>query len=191
PAQSGNGRGEESTQVDGVRMRYLRAGSGPALVLVHGLLGYSSNWRSAIPILAHTREVFAPDMPGSGFSDCPESLDGRLAAAARRLSRFLDTVGISRCDLVGSSYGGTTVWRLAALQPTRIRSLVLVSPANPWSKIGRRRLAALSIPGVGPLFPYVSRRARFLHGYFVRRMYGDPARVRPETLYSYSLPLAR
>lgn len=172
-------------------MRFLHAGRGPALVLVHGLLGYSHNWRSAIPILAQAREVFALDMPGAGCSDCPKGLDARLIATAQRLSRFLDTAGISRCDLIGSSYGGTTALRLAALEPSRIRSLVLVSPANPWSRIGRKRLAALGLPGVGVLFPAISRRVRFLHGYFVRRMYGDPARVTPETLHGYSLPLVR
>jgi pimeloyl-ACP methyl ester carboxylesterase len=189
--QSTSGVDERSTQVDGLGVRFLHSGRGPALVLVHGLLGYSHNWRSAIPILAQAREVFAPDMPGSGFSDCPLGLDARLVAAAQRLSRFLDTMGISCCDLMGSSYGGTTALRLAALEPSRVRSLVLVSPANPWSSIGRKRLAALGLPGVGLMFPSISRRARFLHGYFVGRMYGDPARVTAETLRSYSLPLAR
>jgi pimeloyl-ACP methyl ester carboxylesterase len=191
PAQSACGIVERSIQVDSVSVRFLHAGRGPALVLVHGLLGYSHNWQSAIPILGQSREVFAPDMPGAGFSDCPRGLDALLVAAAQRLSRFLDTVGISRFDLVGSSYGGATALRLAALEPSRVRSLVLVSPANPWSRIGRKRLAALALPGVGVLFPSISRRVRFLHAYFVRRMYGDPARVTAETLYSYSLPLVR
>jgi pimeloyl-ACP methyl ester carboxylesterase len=191
PAQNASGIDERSIEVDGLRIRFLHGGHGAALVLVHGLLGYSSNWRSAIPILAEDREVFAPDMPGAGFSDSPHGLDGRLVAATGRLSRFLDSVGVARCDLVGSSYGGATALRLAALEPSRVRSLILVSPANPWSHIGRRRLAALGVPGVGLLFPSVSRRARFLHGYFVRRMYGDPARVTAETLRSYSLPLGR
>ena len=191
PAQSACGIDTRSIPVDGVCVRFLHAGRGPALVLVHGLLGYSHNWRSAIPILAQEREVFAPDMPGAGFSDCPQGLDARLVAAAQRLSRFLDTVGISSFDLVGSSYGGATALRLATLEPSRIRSLVLVSPANPWSRIGRKRLAALGLPGIGTLFPPISRHVRFLHGYFVRRMYGDPARVTAETLHSYSLPLAR
>lgn len=191
PARNASGIDERSIEVDGLRIRFLHAGHGPALVLVHGLLGYSSNWRSAIPILAEDCEVFAPDMPGAGFSDCPRGLDARLTAAAERLSRFLDSVGVARCDLVGSSYGGSTALMLAAIEPSRVRRLVLVAPANPWSRIGNKRLAALGLPGVGVLFPPISRRARFLHGYFVRRMYGDPARVTAETLRSYSLPLAR
>src|ERR1043166_6840326 len=130
--------GERSTEVDGTNVRYSRVGQGSALVLVHGLLGYSFSWRYAIPILAKKRVVYALDMPGSGFSDAPPALDARLSAAAHRLSRFLDTLGIKHCDLIGSSYGGATALRLATIVPQRIKTLILVSPANPWSMIGRK-----------------------------------------------------
>lgn len=183
--------GEQSTEVDGINVRYSRAGNGSPLVLVHGLLGYSFSWRYAIPIFAQNRAVYALDMPGSGFSDALPALDARLSAAAHRLSRFLDTLGIRHCDLIGSSYGGATALRLATSEPHRIKTLVLVSPANPWSMIGRKRLAVLGIPGVRLIFPHISRRLRFMHGYFVRRMYGDPARVSADTLHGYSLPLVR
>jgi pimeloyl-ACP methyl ester carboxylesterase len=180
-----------SVVIDGVTIRYSRSGSGHAVVLVHGLMGYSFSWRHAVPILAKNRTVVALDMPGSGFSDAPRELDAHLSAAARRLSQFLDKIGIEGCDLVGSSYGGATALRMATLEPSRIKTLVLVSPANPWSRIGRKRLVAIGIPGVRILFPDLARRMRFLHRYFVRRMYGDPARVSAETLRGYSLPLAR
>jgi pimeloyl-ACP methyl ester carboxylesterase len=74
-------------------------------------------------------------MPGAGFSECRADLDFRLISAARRLLAFLDAAGIGACDLVGSSYGGSTAMMLAGLVRSRIRSLVLVSPANPWSRI--------------------------------------------------------
>ena len=193
PNEIGGIVNERFLDVDGSQVRYLHAGRGrgPALVLVHGLLGYSFSWRFAIPLLARQREVFAIDMPGAGFTESPRVLDGRLAAAAKRLSRFMDAAGIGHCDLVGSSYGGTTALQLAASEPGRIRTLSLVSPANPWSKIGRKRLGALRIPVVGWLFPKVARRARFLHRYFVRRMYGDSTRIAADTIQGYSLPLAR
>src|SRR5215469_16737786 len=119
---------EQFVEVDGLSVRFLHAGQGPALVLVHGLLGYSFSWRRVIPTLAQGREVFAIDMPGSGLSSCHSGLDCHLAAAAHRLARFLDVVGIEQCDLVGSSYGGTTGLRLATLEPERIRALILVAP---------------------------------------------------------------
>ena len=182
---------ERWLQADGLHIRFWRAGSGPAAVLVHGLLGYSFSWREVIPILAKDREVFAPDMPGAGFSECRADLDFRLIGAARRLLSFLNAAGIDSCDLVGSSYGGSTAIMLAGLVPSRIRRLVLVSPANPWSRIGRKRLALLRIALIAHIFPRLARAAHPVHRYFVRRMWGDPGLVSKETLAGYTRPLVR
>lgn len=181
----------ESVQVDGLSVRFQHAGSGPAMVLVHGLLAYSFSWRFALPHFAHQREVFAPDMPGWGFSDLDPSLDCRVDAAARRLARFMDAVGIRNCDLVGTSFGGTTSLMLATQQPDRLRTLTLISPANPWSRIGRKRLALLNISILGSLFPPFARAVYPLGGFFLRRMYGDPHAVTEDTIRGYSLPLRR
>lgn len=176
---------------EGLRIRFKRAGSGPSLVLVHGLLGYSFSWRNVIPILARNWEVFAPDMPGAGFSERRADLDCQLGSAAHRLLTFLDAAKITSCDLIGSSYGGATAILAAAMAPEKVRKLVLVSPANPWSSIGRRRLALLRNPGVSALFSPIARAAHPLHSYFVKRMWGDPSRITQETLVGYSLPLRR
>ena len=181
----------EWARVDGLRVRFAHAGSGPALVLVHGLLGYSFSWRQVIPTFAGQFEVFAPDLPGAGLSDNDASLDCRLSSAAKRLLGFLDAVGVGSCDLVGSSYGGTTALMLAALAPSRVRCLVLVSPANPWSKIGRIRLALLRNRIAAATFPGIARPMRTFHDYFLRRMWGDPRRITPEIYRGYSAPLGR
>ena len=182
---------ENWLQVDGLQMRFWRAGLGPPVVLVHGLLGYAFSWRRVIPILARESEVFAPDMPGAGFSECRSGLDFRLAGAARRLRAFLDAAGVGSCDLVGSSYGGSTAVMLAGMAPSRVRSLVLVSPANPWSRIGKKRLAMLKNPLIAAVFPMLARAARPLHRYFIRRMWGDPRLAPQETLDGYIRPLVR
>ena len=182
---------EGSVTLDGLRIRYLSRGKGQPLVLVHGLLGYSFSWRFSLPVLSDQRRVIALDMPGSGFSDCDATLDCRLEPAAKRLLRFLDALGIDSCDLMGSSYGGTTALMAATLSPGHFRSLILVSPANPWSRIGRKRLALLRIPLVARAFPVIARKLRFLTSWGVRRMYGDPRRATSETLRGYSLPLGR
>lgn len=183
--------GPESIIVDDCAVRFERRGRGPALVLVHGLLGYSFSWRRVLDIFARQRKVFTLDMLGSGFSDCSPTLDARLSAAAERLVKFFDATGIKSCDLVGSSYGGATSLFLAAKHPARVRTLTLVSPANPWSRIGRKRLAFLSLPLAGMIFPPFARTIRSLHRSAIRRMYGDPSRVTSETLHGYSLPLRR
>jgi 4,5:9,10-diseco-3-hydroxy-5,9,17-trioxoandrosta-1(10),2-diene-4-oate hydrolase len=185
------GATEEWVQVGGLKVRFQRSGSGSALVLVHGLLGYSFSWRFVIPLLAEGREVFALDMPGSGFSDCEAKLDCRLQSAAQRLLGFMDAVGISACDLVGSSYGGSTALMAASLAPARVRTLVLVSPANPWSKIGRKRLGLLKIPLMSAIFPPGARICTPLNAFSLSRMFGDSRRMPADTIRGYGRVLAR
>ena len=97
-------------------MRYLRAGSGPPLVLLHGLMGYSFSWRFTLPVLSHYATVYAVDMLGAGFSDRPVGLDCRLRANAGRVLHFLDAVGIRSFDLLGTSYGGALAMMAADLR---------------------------------------------------------------------------
>lgn len=182
---------EQWTEVDGLKICFQKTGSGPAMVLVHGLLGYSFSWRFLAPLLSAERQVFALDMPGAGFSDSKAGIECRLRAAAGRLLGFMNAVDISSCDLVGSSYGGTTALMAAALAPSRIRTLVLVSPANPWSRTGRKRLGILRLSPVATLFPIMARPFVSLDAFFIRRMYGDPTRMTSETIHGYGLPLAR
>jgi len=177
--------------VDGLRVRFQRAGEGPAMVLVHGLLGYSFSWRYVLPAFAQHREVFAPDMPGSGFSDCGPNLDCRLRVAAHRLLAFLDEAGIQSCDLLGTSYGGTTAMMAAAFMPQRVGSLTLVAPANPWSRYGRNRLALFRLPGVSTFFPIAARPFRPLRRCFLQRLYAEPSQMTAEALRGYSAPIGR
>lgn len=184
--------------VNGVRVRYLRAGSGPALLLLHGLLGYSFSWRRNLAELARRRTVFALDLPGLGYSD-RVPLDASLRALARLLLGFMDVAGIAAADVIGSSHGGALAIMLAVLDatavargaPRRIRSLILVAPVNPWSRLGRKRVAVLA-SGVGRacarlVLPRLLPRLQRLG---VRRMYGDVRRIPPGTFAGYGAPLA-
>src|ERR1700692_951228 len=128
---------------DGARMRYLRAGSGPPLILLHGLLAYSFSWRYALPALAPYATVFAPDLLGAGFSDRPAGIDHSMRATARRVLKFVEKLGIASFDLLGTSRGGAVAMAAAAECVTgggkaRLRRLVLVCPVNPYSPHGKR-----------------------------------------------------
>lgn len=171
-------------------MRYLRTGSGPALLLLHGLLGYSFSWRYALPALAAQATVHAVDMLGVGFSDRPLGLDVCLRANADRLLRFLDAVNVDSCDLLGTSHGGAVAMMTASLAPDRIRRLILVAPVNPWSTRGKYMAAFLSHRAVAPVFLRVAPHLQPFHGYFLRRLYGNPRRIRPGTLEGYSTPFS-
>ena len=183
--------------MDGARLRYLRAGSGPPVVLLHGLLGYSFSWRYTIPALAPYATVYAPDMLGSGFSHRPAGLDCSLRAVAQRLLGFVEKLGLSRFDLVGTSHGGAVAMMAAAqsLDSTavgtpKIGKLVLVAPVNPYSAHGRWLAPFLGGRVGSALFRFAAPRATFLYGYALRRLYGDPNRIAPGTLAGYMAPLA-
>jgi pimeloyl-ACP methyl ester carboxylesterase len=177
--------------VEGVRMRYLRSGSGPALVLLHGLLGFSFSWRFTIPALAERRTVIAVDMPGAGFSERSPALDCSFRASAARLLACLDQAGVTSFDLVGTSHGGAVAMMSAALaneNVRRVRRLVLVAPVNPWSEHGQRLSRLLSQRMVSALVRRLGPRMRTAHGLLLRRLYGDPRRIPPGTLEGYSKP---
>ena len=74
--------------INGIRWRYLHAGSGPALLVVHGFMGYSFSWRFVIKGLAQHYSVYAVDLPGCGFSQRSASLPGTLASDAEHLLDF-------------------------------------------------------------------------------------------------------
>ncbi len=174
--------------LDGYRVRYLHTGSGPPLLLLHGLLGYSFSWRFALPLLAEKATVDAVDMPGVGFSDRPPHASGSLRAHAERLLRFMDGVGIASCDLLGTSHGGAVAMMASALAPQRVRSLILVAPVNPWSAHGRRLAPFLSSALVSWLLLRCEPCLGIFHDALLRRLYGDPRRIRPGTLAGYSAP---
>jgi pimeloyl-ACP methyl ester carboxylesterase len=172
-------------------MRYVRAGSGPPLLLVHGLLGYSFSWRFVIPALAEKHTVVAPDMLGAGFSDRPANLDCSMRACAERLLTFMDRTGIASCDLLGTSHGGAVAMKAVALAPSRIRRLILVAPVNPWSAHGKSLAWLLSRRLTMAFFLRLGPRIRVLDEFYLRRVFGDPRRIPPDSLAGYRAPLLR
>jgi pimeloyl-ACP methyl ester carboxylesterase len=180
------------TSVEGVRMRYLRAGSGHPLILLHGLLGYSFSWRFNAPVFARHRTVYAVDMPGAGYSERSKLLDYSFRGSAERLLTFANNLGLERFDLLATSHGGAVAMVAAGIAKQspvpRIRSLVLVAPVNPWSVHGRDLAPFLARPVVSGLLGWCMPHMRFANGTVVRRLYGDARRISPGTVEGYSRP---
>src|SRR3984885_14026682 len=176
-ASAGIRAGMEECWMDfeGARMRYLRMGSGPALILLHGLLGYSFSWRFTMPALAPYATVYAPDMMGAGFSDRPAGLDHSMRGTAQRLLRFVERLGISSFDLLGTSHGGAVAMMAAAecsgdYAGLGVRRLVLVAPVNPYSAHGRRLAPFIGSKVGTALFRLTSAHMRFSYPYWHARM---------------------
>ena len=187
---SDGGIHEHGAEVDGHRMRFLHGGKGPPLLLIHGLLGYSFSWRLNLPVLARRFTVFAPDLPGTGFSERVPGLDCSMAAIARRLLPFLRGQGIERFDLLGTSHGGAVAIMLAAAARDSVRRLILVDPAHPWSHPRPVLMRLLRRPAGAGLFRLLLPGLKLTHEHYLRRMYGDPGRMSPGTLAGYAAPLA-
>ncbi len=108
---------------------YLKAGRGPALVIVHGVGGHKEDWKSVMTALADTHTVYAIDMLGFGGSS-RNAADLGMNAQANAVLTLLDREGVARADLIGNSVGGWATATFAAANPTRVNRLVLVDPAG-------------------------------------------------------------
>lgn len=164
-------------EVEGHRVRYVETGSGPPLLLVHGLGNSIQTWRKNLDVLGHKFRVIALDLPGHGLSDPPRSRFD-LPASTRFLSQFMDCVGIESAHIAGNSMGGIVALELALRQPRRVRSLTLVDSAGLGREIARF-LRLGSVPGIGELFDRPSyKRAVKINRWLVY----DPACIEDEAV---------
>ncbi len=165
----------------GLRARYLVAGEGEPLVLVHGLGGSAANWLALAPLLLPGRRVIVPELPGHGGSEA-------LPAGAS-LNAFADSVA-SLLDgpsaVVGHSLGGAIALRLAIRRPELVRSLVLAGAAGISSGSNRARyslaITGLVKPGrkIAPYRRRIARSALLKTVVFGRWGASDPPALPPE-----------
>jgi pimeloyl-ACP methyl ester carboxylesterase len=149
---------ERFAEVRGCRVRYLVAGEGEPLLLVHGLGGAAANWLLLAPLLLDGRQVIVPELPGHGGS-APLPAAPSLNAYADRLGLLLD----GPAAVIGHSLGGAISLRLAIRRPDLVNRLVLAGAAG-ISSGARRARYALAVTGlVKPgkrIAPYRERVAR-------------------------------
>lgn len=119
-------------KIDQTNFHIQQSGSGPDVVLIHGLTGDLSIWLLSrlMPVLAETHHVTAYDLRGHGYSDAPP--DGYTSSVqAGDLLALLDALGIDRARLVGHSFGAVIAMHAAVLAPDRVDALVLSDPYYP------------------------------------------------------------
>ncbi|MFD6389836.1 alpha/beta fold hydrolase [Nocardia sp. NPDC060259] len=135
-------------EVHGYRRAFRMAGSGPPLLLIHGISDSSGTWAPVFDALAEHYTVLAPDLLGHGESDKPRA-DYAVAAYANGMRDLLSVLGIERVTLVGHSLGGGVAMQFAYQFPERVERLALVCPAGMGAGVHPVfRLATL--PGAGP-----------------------------------------
>lgn len=104
-------------------------GSGPAVLLLHGLGGDHTVWNEVIPALARETRVLAPDLRGHGRTKAPEGSTFSFAELEGDLVALLEGAGVERAHVVGLSAGGFLALRWALDDPARLRSLTVVNAA--------------------------------------------------------------
>jgi len=117
--------------VDGGRIHYLEQGSGPTLILIHGLGGQMRHFtHSLLDRLKNDHRLIMIDRPGNGYSTRPPQASAAISAQAHTIARFMDALGLERPLVVGHSLGGAVALSLALDHPGKVGGLALLAPAT-------------------------------------------------------------
>lgn len=185
-------RGFEShvAEIGGLRTRYWVGGSGPPLVLVHGLGGAAYNFTELAPLLACRHRVLVPDLPGHGGT-APLAGAESLAEFARHVAAVAESEEMLPAAVVGYSFGGVVALRLAAESPEAVSALALVSSAG---IVSLTRRAGVWLDAIGALRPgraiarardAVARRPNLRAGVFGYWGAEDPRDLSPEAVAGF------
>src|ERR687884_1639917 len=138
-------------ELHGHRVAYRSAGSGPVIVLVHGITSTSATWERVMPALAKRFTVIAPDLLGHGGSAKPRG-DYSLGAYASGVRDLLITLGHERATFVGHSLGGGVAMQLAYQFPERCERLVLIDSGGVRPEVNLL-LRMATLPGAELVLP--------------------------------------
>jgi pimeloyl-ACP methyl ester carboxylesterase len=140
---------EWQIELHGRRVIYRVAGSGPPVVLIHGMLNSSHHWQSVALALARDYTVLAPDLIGHGDSAAPRG-DYSLGAHAASIRDLMAAIGIDRATIVGHSLGGGVAMQFFYQFPQRVERLVLISSGGLGREVSPL-LRTAALPGVSAL----------------------------------------
>lgn len=177
-------------ELHGHPMVYRQAGSGPPVVLVHGMVNSSRHWEKVALALADRYTVIAPDLIGHGDSAGPRG-DYSLGAHASRIRDLLAAIGVDSATLVGHSYGGGVAMQFFWQFPQRTERLVLISSGGLGPEVSPM-LRSAALPGASALLSLVANRrlvAALSAGGARLREHGSPMGVYLQALSRAMHPL--
>jgi pimeloyl-ACP methyl ester carboxylesterase len=181
---------ERTAEIKGVRMRYFVGGTGPPLVLVHGLGGSAWNWTELAPLLASRHRLLVPDLPGHGGSSALPAVSG-LEPYADRVALVAEREQMLPAPVVGHSLGGVVVLRLALRRPEDVTAIVLAGAAglSIGNVLGRQILSLFTAvrPGriAGRYRAWVARSARLRRFVFGFVSVADPEALTNEAVEGF------
>lgn len=134
------------TPVEGGVIHWQKQGNGPALILIHGLLGNSNNFNELAKTLAPRYTVYSIDRPGSGFSSRYKGTPANFEQQSKMILEWMEKEGIEKASIAGHSMGGGIALRMAIDAPEKIKSVSLLCPLTTPLKGGAGPLSVLYIP---------------------------------------------
>jgi pimeloyl-ACP methyl ester carboxylesterase len=133
--------------VEGINIRYRVTGSGPAMLLLHGIGRSLEDWAENVEVFSAGHTVYIMDLAGYGHSDKPDRAYS-VDFLRDGVKGFMDAMQIDRAVVVGNSLGGAVAMRLALEHPERVTGLVLVASAGFGPRIASL-LSLCTIPVLG------------------------------------------
>lgn len=144
----------EFTEIAGRKVRYIKAGEGPALILLHGSPGSIFQWKQHIPEFSKTNTVYAFDVPGFGHSHSLQGHERAMPFIPMFIKQFIEHFQIEKPAILGGSFGGLAAMDYALEFPNSISKLILMNSAGLGKEVGfSYRL--LSLPFVGEGWRYL------------------------------------
>src|SRR6478609_5276501 len=157
-------------ELHGHRVIYRVAGTGPPVVLIHGMVNSSRHWEEVALRLATDHTVIAPDLIGHGDSATPRG-DYSLGAHAAVIRDLLAVIEVERASIVGHSLGGGVAMQFFYQFPQRVERLVLVSSGGLGREV-KPTLRTAALPGVSGLLALTIRPR------LIAALYGAGAQMR-------------
>jgi pimeloyl-ACP methyl ester carboxylesterase len=154
---SPSGEIEYAKLADGTRLRYLKAGSGPALILLHTVRTQLDQFQLVIPKVLRAFTVYAIDMPGMGWSDIMPGASYTESALRRAIAEFVKTLDLNDVTLAGESMGATVSLTASTDLNDRVRRVVAFNTYDYPKGVGRaNRVASIYVGSsrlatIGPL----------------------------------------
>ena len=152
-----SGEVEYATLADGTRLRYLNAGSGPTLILLHTVRTQLDHFQLVLPKLLHAFTVYAVDLPGMGWSDITPGASYTEPALRRALVQFVEMLDLTDVILAGESMGATVSLTASLELEDRVRGVVAFNPYDYSQGVGRANpvasiyIGGARVPAIGPL----------------------------------------
>ncbi len=161
--------------IDGATVHYRDEGSGYPIVLVHGMSSSLHTWQGWADILSKNNRVIRMDLPGFGLTGPNKDNVYTIPYYESFMARFLDSLGVKQCYMVGNSLGGLITWNYALHHPQQIEKIVLLDAAGyPMKKppfvlgLAQNKLVAATMRYITP---------RFVVAQSMKQVYGDPDKV--------------